>query len=401
MNLTAIQCQSAKQKNKTYRLTDGGGLYLEVASTGRKYWRWQYHFGGKRPRLAFGVFPEVSLKEARERRDHYRKLLRDGIDPAVQRKRDKLRSVSLQRATFETIAREWHQTMLDRWAPDTARKILHRLEKDVFPVIGEMPISDLRAPDVLIAIRKIEARGATFLSALALQYVGRVFRYAIATGRTDNDPTYRLSEALKPHQSDHLAAIEIEELPEFMTKLRSNRARLFRNTVIATELLLLTFVRTSELIAATWDEVDIEQRRWLIPASRMKMRKDHIIPLSTQATKLFSELQDYADGSLFVFPHQKQPDRHMSNNTVLEAIRRLGYHGRMTGHGFRALAMSTIKEKLHYRHEVIDRQLAHQPRSRVDKAYDRAQFIEQRTQMMQDWADYIDDCCRKALLGDS
>ncbi len=396
MKLSAIQCRNAKPAVKPYKLTDGNGLYLEVMPTGSKYWRMQYRYEGKRPRLSFGVYPEVGLAEARDRRDLNRRLLRDGVNPAVHHRQEKRRRKLAAADTFELLAREWHTTNLSQWTPAHGRDIIQRFEKDIFREIGNEPINSLQAPDIIEVIRRIEARGAGELARRALQNIGRVYRYAIVTGRAETDPTYRMSEALKPQLKTHYAALESEELPNFVRALRANRARLFIHTLYATELLLLTFVRTGELIKATWDEFDLDEAEWRIPAKRMKMRRDHIVPLSRQVIERLKELQSVSAGRLYVFPHYSDPQKHLSNNTILKAIERLGYKGRTTGHGFRALAMSTIKEKLGYRHEVIDRQLAHQPHSKVDRAYDRAQFLDERRVMMQEWADYINACAAKS-----
>lgn len=397
MKLSNIQCKSAEIRERAYKLSDGNGLYLEVMPSGKKYWRWQYRFGGKRPRISFGVYPEVALAEAREQRDANRKLLRDGIDPARKRRQEKLRQTANAANTFRALGDEWYDLNKDGWATRTAADIRACLDKNIYPALGNIPVTELEAPDVLATIRRIEARGATFLSRRAMQYIGRICRYAIATGRAARDPTYKLSEALKPHKSTHFASIEVHEIPEFVQALRSNKARLFRSTVLAVELIMLTFVRTSELVQAKWSEIDLDEGRWLIPAKRMKMGKDHIVPLSRQAQQYFRELRQISIYPEYVFPHFSDPRKHMSDNTILRALERLGYRGRMTGHGFRSLAMSAIKEKLGYRHEVIDRQLAHQPRSSIDKAYDRAQFIDERKVMMQEWADYIDEVVRKHL----
>ena len=398
MKLTNIQCKQAQPSEKAYKLTDGDGLYLEITPTGAKYWRFQYRINGKRPRIAIGVYPEISLLDAREKRAEYRKLIKNGIDPNLKRKQERLRQNISSANSLELIARAWYTNNLAAWTPAHGTDFLQRFEKDVFPKIGAFPVTDLAAPNILSVIRDIEARGANELARRALQNIGRVYRYAIATGRAERDPTYKLTEALKPMRQGHYSALEANELPEFIKALRMNKARLFLHTVYATELLLMTFVRTGELIQAKWAEFDFDEKIWRIPAKRMKMRRAHIVPLSTQVSSRLMELKTLSAGRDYVFPHYSDPRKHMSNNTILKAIRMLGFEGRTTGHVFRALAMSTIKEKLGYHHEAIDRQLAHQPRSKVDRAYDRAEFLDERTQMMQDWANYIDACYKEALL---
>ena len=282
------------------------------------------------------------------------------------------------------------QQRKEKWNPIYRDNILHRLELDIFPEIGCQPIKDIPPPQVLDAMRKIEKRGAHEMARRALQTTGQIFRYAVATGRAESDPTRDLKGALKPFKRGHFAALDSKELPEFLKVLNKNDARLFPQTIRAVRLLMLTFVRTGELIGAQWSEFDFEAGLWEIPAERMKMKKAHIVPLSRQAQALFLEQKELTGQWEWVFPNQVRPKKSMTNNTVLMALRRMGYQGKMTGHGFRALAMSTIKEKLGYRHEVVDRQLAHVPANQVDKAYDRAQFITDRTKMMQEWADYLD-----------
>lgn len=396
MKPTVTQCQSAKPKEKSYKLTDGGGLYLEVLPTGKKHWRLQYSFQGKRPRISLGPFPSVSLLAARAEREKQKQLLRDGMNPIVERRAEKLRRQIKTKNTFEAVATEWHSVKSSNWSAGYKSDTLARLKRDVLPAIGSMPLVDIELPHVLAIMRTIENRRSYDIARRNLQMIGRVFRYGMATGRCTADPSYRLWEALRPTQKTHHAALDWTELPGFIQCLRTNKARLYPQTLIATELLMLTFVRTKELIGAIWEEVDLENARWLIPGERMKRAKEHIVPLSKQAIELFEEARKWSGGSRYIFPHQFHSDRHMSNCTILRAIGRMGYKGRMTGHGFRALAMSTIKEQLGYRHEVIDRQLAHVPANKVDRAYDRAQFLDDRKRMMQDWADYIDECATKA-----
>lgn len=398
MALTALQCTQAKPEKKPYKLTDGAGLYLEVMPSGSKFFRYQYSYAGKRPRITLGTYPEMSLFEARDKHAENRKLLRAGENPAIHRRREKLRKHLAAGDTFEKIAREWHELNISAWKSAHAKDIIQRFEKDVFPEIGRFPISEIYPPDILATVKKIEKRGAGELARRALQNIGRVYRYAIATSRAQTDPTYGLKEAMQPLQKTNYSALEFEELPDFILALRSNNIRFFPHSMMATELLLLTFVRTGELIGAKWAEFDLDNARWSIPPERMKMSKAHIVPLSRQAIKLLIKLQELSNGRPYVFPHFSDPRKHMSNGTILKVIRTLGYKNKTTGHGFRALAMSSIKEKLHYRHEVIDRQLAHIPHNKVDRAYDRAKFLDERTVMMQQWADLVDAAYKEALM---
>ncbi|MGB9153645.1 MAG: integrase arm-type DNA-binding domain-containing protein [Alphaproteobacteria bacterium] len=390
MYLTTKKIDNAKPKKKIFYMFDGNGLYLQVSPQGGKYWRFKYRFDNKEQRIAFGVYPDVSLQEAREKREKARKQVAAGINPIADKKDQRRMAAISAENTFETIAREWHELNKDNWHAIYRGHIIHRLEMDIFPQIGKMPITSIKPLHILDALRLIEKRGAEEVARRTLQYCSQVFRYAIITERAERNPALDLRGALRPMKHGHYAAIEINEMPDFLQALSRNDARLFPQTRDAVQLLMLTFVRTGELIGAKWKEFDLEKAEWNIPAERMKMRRPHFVPLSRQVLDILKEQYKVTGQWDWVFPNQSHPKKHMSNNTVLGAIARLGYKGRMTGHGFRALAMSTIKEKLGYRHEVIDRQLAHAPRNKVDAAYDRAQFLDERRVMMQKWADYLD-----------
>ncbi len=395
MPLTHTGCKNAKAAAKPYKLADAGGLYLLVMPTGSKYWRLKYRHLGKERYLALGVYPTTSLLEAREARDKAKKQLASGIDPSFAKKEDKRRALQGAGNNFEAMAREWHANRCEGWTKRYADYVLRRLETDVFPHIGPRPIAEISAPELLDALRQIEKRGALEIAHRALQVCGQIFRYSIATGRAPRNPAADLKGALKPFKQSHYAAFEAKDLPDFLRALEGNDARLYQQTRTAMRLMLLTFVRTGELINAAWSEFDLDAAEWVIPAERMKMRSPHIVPLSRQAAALLKEQKLLTGRWPCVFPNQAHPKKCMSNNTILKALERMGYKGRMTGHGFRALAMSTIKEKLGYRHEVIDRQLAHAPRSKVDAAYDRAMFLPERRRMMQEWADYLDGLPRQ------
>ncbi len=390
MKLTNTTCKTAKPRNKPYKLSDGGGMFLYITPHGTKLWRLKYRVNGKENLLSLGSYPQTSLLNARTEREKAKKLIKDGIDPSFDKKEAKRKNVLNSNNSFEVIAREWHEHNKARWSDNHTKSILHRMNADIFPEIGMRPISEISPPEILAVIRKIETRGAYEIAKRALQACGQVFRYGVATGRLESDPTRDLKGALKIVKKGHFPALDIKELPEFLSVLNKNEARLYPQTIRAVKLLMLTFVRTSELIGASWDEFDFNKKEWNIPAERMKMRNPHIVPLSNQVIKLLLEQKEITGQWQWVFPNQVRPKSHMSNNTVLMAIKRMGYQGRMTGHGFRALAMSAIKQELGYRHEVVDRQLAHAPRNKVDAAYDRAQFLNERKVMIQDWADYVD-----------
>lgn len=388
--LTIIAIRNAKPKEKLYRLFDERGLYLEVMPNGSKYWRLKYRFNGKDKRLALGVFPEVSLAVARDKRDTARKLVAEGTDPSFARKEAKRQRVLRSIHTFESVARAWHKDHQVRWDAHYSANIIRKFELDIFPHIGNRPVAEITPLELLEAIKKIEKRGAYEVARRCLRLCGQVYKYAIPNGLAERNPAADLTGALTPYKKTHFAALDIKELPGSLQALECNDARLYQQTRNAVRLLMLTFTRTRELIEATWDEFDLEQGTWEVPAARMKMRKPHIVPLSTQAIEILREQKELAGKWKWVFPNQVRPVNSMSNNTVLFAIGRLGYKGKMTGHGFRALAMTTIKEKLGYRHEVVDRQLAHAHRNGIDAAYDRAQFLDERKKMMQEWADYLD-----------
>ncbi len=390
MKLTDKACKSAQTKEKTYTVSDGGGMFLEVNKNGSKYWRMKYRFNGKQKKLAFGVYPDVTLREARELRDNAKKDIKIGIDPAIKKKMQKLEVIEASANTFESIAREWHTNNLSMWTVNHGKEILRRFENDIFPEIGQLPITSIKAPLILAVIRKIEKRGVHELAQRALQNISRIFRYAVVTGRAEYDPSSALKGALMPFKKGHHAALGINDIPDFMQALSRNDARLFPHTRLALELIIHTFVRTNELIGMKWEEIDLDNKMWAIPGERMKMRKEHLVPLSSRSVEIIKELMHHRLCDTHVFPNRVKRNGHMSDNTILTAIARLGYKGKTTGHGFRALAMSAIKEKLGYRHEVVDRQLAHAHRSKIDAAYDRADFLDERIKMMQEWSDYIE-----------
>jgi len=395
MKLTEMVCKNAKHTNPNskapLKLSDGYGLSLWVYSNGAKYWRLAYRFNNKQKTLALGVYPDVSLKEARQKRVDAKQLIADGKDPSLERKKQKVLAAQSNANTFEVVAREWYENRKGIWRQRYADEVIKRLEDDILPEIGDYPINDIEPPLLLQIIRKIENRGAYELAKRQLQKCGEIFRYAIASGKATRDPSQDIKEALKPVKKTHFAALDVSELPDFLKALDKNDARLYRSTRNALNLIMLTFVRTSELIEARWEEIDLDKKQWVIPAERMKMGKDHIVPLSEQSTEILKDQKELSSGNQLVFPSNVKPQKSISNNTILGAIKRLGYQGRMTGHGFRALAMSAIKQELGYRHEVVDRQLAHTPKNKIDKAYDRALFLDERKKMMQQWANYIDN----------
>ncbi len=390
MALTAIEIKNLKPKSKPYKVSDSDGLYLEVKPSGKKYWRLKYRIHGKENRISLGAFPDVSILQAREASIKEKKAIMDGIDPALQRKRDKINALHQAKNDFESVAREWHQINYPRWKKRHADEILRRMEANLFPHIGRIPVAELTAPEVLHCLRKLEERKAYEMAKRCQQLCDQVMRFSVQTGRVTQNFVPNLRGALISRPSTPFACIEPDEIPKFLAALEKNKAEMFEQTTLAIKMLLLTFVRTNELIKANWKEFDLEKKQWVVPVERMKMNKEHIVPLSEQVIMILSKLKALNPKNELVFPSISKPRKSMSNNTILKALDRLGYKGKMTGHGFRALAMTTLKEKLNYSHDVIDRQLAHVPKSSVDRAYDRSKFIEERKKMMQDWANYID-----------
>jgi len=404
--LTQLQIKNAKAREKPYKLADGGGLYLEVTPVGGKHWRMKYRqSSGKENKLHFGSFPAVSLADARERRDSARQLLASGADPGRVRDEQERQARMAAANTFELVAREWHRTMLPQWQPQTAKDILHRFEQDVFPLIGKQPVTGIQSRDVLDAIRAVERRGALEIASRLTANCSRVFRFAMRCGLAERNPAEHLREVLTPREKGHFAAIGPGGLPEFLRALNANEACMGLPVRVAMRLMLLVFVRTSELIETPWAEIDLEKGEWVIPWRRMKRGKrrinpdktDHHVCLPRQGLALLRQLHRVTGGGTWLFPNMRDPKRPMSNNSLLKALERMGYKGGMTGHGFRSLAMSTLKELLHYRHEVVDRQLAHAQKDKLESAYDRASYLDERRVMMQRWADYLDEVAVASL----
>lgn len=385
--LTETAIRNAKPGEKPYKLADGGGMYLFIQTNGARYWRLKYRFGGKEKVLALGVYPDVGLKAARERRNEARKKLAEGIDPGADRKADKQAAGLRASNTFETIGREWYETKKGAWSTAHADAVLSRLDKHLFPGLGAKPIAEIAAPDVLEVIRILEKRDALELAGKARIVAGQVFRYGIATGKAISDPTRDLRGAFKTREVKHYNKLSEADLPEFLKKLDGYDGNAI--TKHALRLLLLTFVRTGELRAARWTEFDFDKKEWRIPAERMKSRAEHLVPLSAQAIAVLEELKAVSGGRELLFPNEHKPRAPMSENTILFALYRMGYRGRATGHGFRATA-STILNEQGFRPDVIERQLAHKEANKVRAAYHRSEYIEERRKMMAHWGNYLD-----------
>lgn len=386
MILKDITCRTSPPKDKLYRLFDGGGLYLEITPAGSKYWRIKYRFAGKEKRLALGVYPDVSLADAREQRQQARKMLAAGTDPSEAKKAAKRETILKHENTFEAIAREWHDHFKHKWTPQVVISSMRRLENHIFPKLGTRPISEITPPELLSVVRIVEKTGALDMAQRVMQLSGQVFAYAIATGRAQRNPVNDLRGALKPPVRKHLAHFKEEELPEYLHKLENFTGSL--QTKLALKFLLLTFVRTGELRGAVWSEFNFDKAEWRIPAERMKMREQHIVPLSTQALEVLREIRNHTGNREHVFPNQHKPIGCMSENTILYALYDMGYRFKATGHGFRATA-STILNENGFVSDVIERQLAHGERNKVRAAYNHAQYLPERRKMMQWWGEYL------------
>ena len=386
--LSAAECKNATSNGASVRkLHDGDGLYLWVYLDGRKYWRLRYWQADKEKSLSVGVYPKVTLSDARKKRDELRKQLQADLDPSAERKATNLRKKLANVNSFEAVALEWYTKQLHTWVEHHASDVKRRLESNIFPTLGKRPIDQINALELLETIRKIEARGAYDLAHRVLQVCGQVFRYGIATGRCTRNLSTDLRGALTPHVKKHQSAVRPEELPELLRAIAKYDETGDKQTRLALQLLAQTFVRTNELIGAEWTEFDLDNALWIIPAGRMKMKAEHVVPLAHQALAILSELKEISGGSRFVFPGRNR-DKPISNNTMLFALYRMGYKGKMTGHGFRAVA-STILNETGFKPDVIERQLAHCERNEVRGAYNRAEYLPERKRMMQHWADYL------------
>ncbi|MBF0482837.1 MAG: integrase arm-type DNA-binding domain-containing protein [Desulfovibrionaceae bacterium] len=393
--LTDVQIKSAKPLAEPWKLSDGGGLFIYIAPTGGKLWRLKYSFAGKEKLLSFGPWPDVSLKRARERRDEARALLTEGIDPGEKRKLDKAGAQAKKEEaanTFEVVAREWHEKQVRAWSEGHAEKVLGRMAQHLFPAFGSIPITQLRAPVILAALREIEAKGNHETVKRLRQYCEAVFAFAIATGQTERNVGADLRGALAPCRAKHRPAIVEPKAVAALLRAIDDYQGSFV-VLCALKLAPLVFVRPGELRQAEWAEIDLDYQggpQWVIPAKKMKMRSAHIVPLSKQSKVILEEVQPLTGGGRYVFPCNRTPSRPMSNMALNAALRRMGYdQGEMCAHGFRAMASTLLNEQA-WPSDVIERQLAHAERNSIRAAYNRAERLPERRRMMQAWADYLD-----------
>jgi integrase len=398
MPLSDVKIRNAKAREKFYKLTDSEGLYLHVTEKGSKLWRFRYRYGGKHKLLALGKYPEISLYDARQRRDEARKQLANGIDPGAIRKAQK-QAKTEETETFEIVAREWHGKFKDSWSKSHAHVTITRLERDIFPWMGKRPISEIEPPEVLAVLQRIESRGAAETARRMKIVCGQAFRYAVATGRAKRDPTPDLKGALKPVISRHMAALtDPKEVAQLLRAIDEYKGSFVVRCAL--QLAPLFFVRPGELRQAEWAEINFDAAEWNIPIEHMKLPlktkqerrgQFHLVPLSSQAIAILKELYPLTGHSKYVFPSHRTTLRPMSDGAILTALRRMGYSkDEMSGHGFRAMARTILDEVLQVRPDFIEHQLAHAVRDPNGRAYNRTAHLAERRKMMQTWADYLD-----------
>jgi len=387
--LTDVKVLKAKHQDKPVMLFDGGGLYLLITPSGGKLWRFKYRYDGKSKTMAFGTYPEISLFDARQRRENARKLLANSVDPGAVRKAQKQAKVE-ETETFEVIAREWHGKFITKWTEGHAQKLLRQLELNVFPWIGSRPIKEIKAPELLAVLRRTESRGVLEGAHRLRGICSQVFRYALATGRCERNPAQDLIGSLTPAKEKHLAAItDPNKVRELLIAIDGYTGSYV--VKLALQLSPLVFTRPGELRHMEWSEVDFDNALWSIPAEKMKIREPHLVPLAKQAIRILEEVKQLTGASKYAFPSCRSFDRPMSNNAVLAALRRMGYtKDEMTPHGFRAMARTILDEELQIRPDFIEAQLAHRVLDPLGRSYNRTQHLNERRKMMQTWADYLD-----------
>ena len=391
--LTALEVKNAKPKEKPYKLTDGGGLYLYITPNGRKAWRYRYRFAGTETVMVLGEYPDTSLESARGKRADAKKLLKAGKNPTKERKAEKLAIIeakqeekTLSENSFKLIALDWHQKRIAKWSAAHAKATLTIFQRNIFPAIGDIPVEQITPPMVLQILQNIEARGALQIAAKSLQSMNCVFRYAIQTGKTAHNPAAHMRDVIKHRNVQHHPMVQIEDLPAFLRSL--TKGDLHLTTKLAIRFTILTAARSGEVRGATWKEIDLNKKIWTVPAERMKMRSIHIVPLSEQALAILNQIKIlYGDKGL-IFPGIHYPEKPISENTMLYGLYRIGYHSKATMHGFRAL-FSTIANENGFNPDAIERQLAHKEKNAVRAAYHRAEYLQERTRLMEWWGEHL------------
>jgi integrase len=399
MGLTNLKIKQATAQDKAHKLSDDKGLYLYITPKAQKYWRMDYRFGGKRKTLALGVYPETTLADARRKCEEARKLIKNDVDPSDVKRAKKIAKTQSQENSFKALALEWFAIKTPHWSSDHIYRVDSILNKELFPHVGNRSVGEITAPDLLACLRRVESRGAIETAHRVKQVAGQVFRYAVASGKAERDPSADLKDALATPIKSHFAAItEPKEVGKLLIALDDYQG----TPEVATALILapLLFCRPNELRRMEWAEINFDKQEWHLPANKMKTKADHIVPLSKQAIEALQSLLQLTGHRQYVFPSARSPKRPMSDNAVLSALRRLGIpKEQMTGHGFRAMARTLLDEELGYRIEWIECQLAHAVKDANGRAYNRTTYLKQRKDMMQHWADYLDSLKAEAVNG--
>lgn len=386
--LSPITCKTATCEGKRIKkLSDGGNLYLWIYDDGRKYWRLRYWVASKEKSISLGVYPSVTLKDARRLAEIERKKLEMKLDPSAERKAEKLIKEAQASNSFEAVADEWLKKQANTWKEKHLSDVKRRLENNIYPKLGKRPINEINAPELLSVIQIIEKRGAYDLAHRVLQVCGQVFRYGIVNSKCERNPAADLRGALTPHKAKNQNAVESEGLPQLLRDISRYEEIGDKQTKLALSLLAHTFVRTNELINSEWSEFDLNKAIWIIPAHRMKSKREHIVPLSPKVLQILEEVKQLSGRSNFLFPGRNS-EKPMSNNTMLYALYRLGYKNKMCGHGFRSVA-STVFNDNEFNEKVIEMQLAHIEKDRTKAAYNRAKYLTQRKELMNWWSDYL------------
>ena len=386
MKLTVIEIKAAKPRVKAYKLFDGAGMYLEVFPNGTKSWRMKYRVGGKEKRVVFGVYPSVTLAEARIKRDEAKRILAAGGDPGQVKQAEKHSKVMLVSNSFERLALEWHEHKRPNWSDGYATDILEYLKKDIFPFIGARAVTDIKPAEMLAVLRKMEQRGVLDKLKKTRQACRQIFTYAVITGRAENNPVVDLASALQAPKQKHFPHLLADQIPDFLQALNEYSGSLVTRN--ATSLIMLTGLRTIELRASEWIDIDFEKGIWNIPAERMKMRRPHIVPITSQVKRLLEEVQQLTGRGKYIFPGRNDAGKPMSEASINQVIKRIGYDGKATGHGFRH-TMSTILHEQGYNTAWIETQLAHVDKNSIRGTYNHAQYLDGRREMLQWYADYM------------
>ena len=389
MPLSYTKIRNTKPSDKPIKLADTGGLYLEIRTSGKKLWRYRYKISGKENLFALGDYPTLSLSDARTARDNARKLVKQGIHPVHDRILKVASQIDENQNTFKAVALEWYETTKKKknWTPYYISQIERSFKIDLFPFIGSLPIRGITPAQMLSVLERIEKRGANTVAIMTKQWASAIFCFAVSRRKADNDPTMVLRGAIQRPPVVHAKKMPVKELPAFLRALDNYSGQ--RTTIIALKLIMLSFVRTKELRMAPWDEIDFDAAEWRIPACRMKKREEHIVPLSRQALELLQELKTLTGYQQWLFPNMRRPTDCMTGTTLNRAIGILGWKGKFSAHGFRSTASSLLNE-MGFRSEVIERQLAHKDKNTVRGIYNQAEYLQERRQMLQQWADYLD-----------